>query len=197
MIVWLNRLKFLIVSHHLAKFCGHRACGSSDTTNEDIIVLVCHVISQDHVIKGWFDFISRSPSRKVTILPSLVAISNVVMEMILVCHVISGRPRDRRVMWLNRQKRIMVNYYPAKFGENRQCGSADMILVCRVIKWWCDFIGRSLSRQVTIPTSFIAIGILWLWRYSGFILSRGLARPRDQRVMWISGRSHQGKLSSC
>ena len=45
-------LKFLIVSQHFAKFCDHRPCGTSDSINEDIMILVCHVISQDHVIKG-------------------------------------------------------------------------------------------------------------------------------------------------
>ena len=28
-----------------------------------IIILVCHVVLQDHVIKGSFDFMGRSPSR--------------------------------------------------------------------------------------------------------------------------------------
>ena len=32
--------------HQLAKFGGHRHCGSGD-----IMVLVCQVISQDHMIK--------------------------------------------------------------------------------------------------------------------------------------------------
>ena len=35
------------VSYHLAKFGGHWHSGSGD-----IIILVCHVISQDHVTKG-------------------------------------------------------------------------------------------------------------------------------------------------
>ena len=35
------------ISDHLNKLGGHRNCRSGD-----IIVLVCHVISQDHVIEG-------------------------------------------------------------------------------------------------------------------------------------------------
>ena len=35
-----------MVSYHPAKFSGYRRCGSGDK-----IILVCHVISQDHVIK--------------------------------------------------------------------------------------------------------------------------------------------------
>ena len=33
----------LMVSHHPAKFSGQRHCGS-----EDIMILVCHMIQQDH-----------------------------------------------------------------------------------------------------------------------------------------------------
>ena len=44
------------------------------------MVLVCHVISQDHVIKGLYDFEDSSLSREVIILPSLVAIETVVVE---------------------------------------------------------------------------------------------------------------------
>ena len=35
------------LSYHLAKFGSHRHCGSGD-----IMILVYHVISQDHKIKG-------------------------------------------------------------------------------------------------------------------------------------------------
>ena len=44
------------VSRHSARFGGHRHCGSGDR-----LVLVCHVISENHVIKGSCDFKSRSP----------------------------------------------------------------------------------------------------------------------------------------
>ena len=46
------------VNYHLAKFGDHRHCGS-----EDIMILVCHMILQDHVIKGSRDFKGMSPSR--------------------------------------------------------------------------------------------------------------------------------------
>ena len=45
------------------------------------MLLVCHVISQDHVVKGSGDFTSGIPSWKVTTLPSLVAIDIVVEEI--------------------------------------------------------------------------------------------------------------------
>ena len=46
------------LGYHLVKFGDH---GQSDS--DDIAVLLCHVISQDYVIKGSLDFISRSLSR--------------------------------------------------------------------------------------------------------------------------------------
>ena len=41
-----------------AKFNGYRQCGS-----EDIMILVCHKILQDEVIKGSCDFICKTQSR--------------------------------------------------------------------------------------------------------------------------------------
>ena len=46
------------VSYHSAKFGGHRHYG-----NGDILVLVCHITSQDHVIKASCDFMGKGPSR--------------------------------------------------------------------------------------------------------------------------------------
>ena len=45
-----------------------------------MLVLVCHVILQDHVIKQSCDFLGRSPSKPVTILQNLVAIATLVVE---------------------------------------------------------------------------------------------------------------------
>ena len=71
------------VSHYPTKSGGHRR-GDSD----NVMVLVCHVISLDNVIKRSCGFMSRSPSKQVTILQSVVAIATLVVEF-LVCHVIS------------------------------------------------------------------------------------------------------------
>ena len=43
----------LKVNHHSAKFDGHRHCGSGN-----IMALVHHVISQDHVIKHSCDYMA-------------------------------------------------------------------------------------------------------------------------------------------
>ena len=54
------------------------------------MVLVCHVILQDHVIKGSCDFTGRSPSRLVSILSRLVTITILVVEIMdLGCHLVS------------------------------------------------------------------------------------------------------------
>ena len=65
-----------MVSHIDAKFGDHRHCGSRDIT-----VLVCCIISQDHVIKKQANVVRRSPLRLVTIAPSLVNIETVVVEV--------------------------------------------------------------------------------------------------------------------
>ena len=63
MVIWLDWLEPLKLRHHRAKFYG------------DIMFLVCHVISQDHVIK------ESSNIMGITILPSFLAIDIVVVEI--------------------------------------------------------------------------------------------------------------------
>ena len=41
--------------------------------------LICHLISEDHVIKGSCVLLSCSPSQQFTILPGLVAIGTLVV----------------------------------------------------------------------------------------------------------------------
>ena len=62
--------------YHSANFGCHRHC-----SNRDMMVFVCHVTSQDHMIKALYDFMIRSLSRYITILASLVAIDTVVVEI--------------------------------------------------------------------------------------------------------------------
>ena len=45
------------------------------------MVSVFSVILQDHVIKGLSVFKGRSPSKSITILPSLVAIGTLIVEL--------------------------------------------------------------------------------------------------------------------
>ena len=62
--------------HHSAKFGGHKQCGNKDT-----IVLVCSMISQDHLIKDSFDFVCENHSKQVIILLSLLSIGNAAVEI--------------------------------------------------------------------------------------------------------------------
>ena len=62
------------MSQHSTNFGVHRNCSIGD-----IMVLVCHIISQNHLIKVSFDFMRRSPSRQVSILQKLVAITTLVV----------------------------------------------------------------------------------------------------------------------
>ena len=57
MVICLYGYKAVKEHHHCAKFCGHRYCGVGD-----IIILVCHVILQDHVTKGWSNIVGRRTS---------------------------------------------------------------------------------------------------------------------------------------
>ena len=52
--MWLCGLKLIKLSHHLATFCGHKHCSSGDT-----MLLVCHMISQNHIILWLFDFMGK------------------------------------------------------------------------------------------------------------------------------------------
>ena len=56
--------------HHPNEFSGHRP-----TSSGEIIVLECHVN------KGSCDFMVRSPSRYITILPSFLVIGLLVVEI--------------------------------------------------------------------------------------------------------------------
>ena len=72
------------MSYHLAKFGGHRLSYSRDITG-----LILHVTLQDHVIKSLYEFMEGSFSLYISTLPNLVAAGIVLVDMILVCHVIS------------------------------------------------------------------------------------------------------------
>ena len=74
--MWLYEWEPHKVSQYPGKFSGHRHCDSGD-----IMALVCHMTSQDHVIEVSSDFMGRSPGRWDTFLPKLVTIDTVVVEI--------------------------------------------------------------------------------------------------------------------
>ena len=138
-----------MASHQLYKFGGHRHCGSRDT-----MILGCHVISKDHVIKGSLTWWARAHQGKL--LSCQVLWPQALWkwrynDSSLPCDL--TKPQNQRVMWLYGEKPIQENYNFVKFGGHRHCASEDiMILVCHmilqdhVIKGSCDFIDRSPSR---------------------------------------------------
>ena len=129
------------------------------TLGGNMMVSVCHVTLQGHLIKPLNDFMVRSPSTYVTIVPSLLAISSVVVNILY------SLSRDQSVMWLydghnhscNRdimgffvtwpckttwsklcmtlwKEPLKVSHHPTKFGGHRHCGKEDkMILVYHII----------------------------------------------------------------
>ena len=70
---------------------GHKHCESGD------MILVYHVISKYHMTKGQSNIISISPSRLVTILPSLVAIDTWQWRYDFSLSRDLGRPHDQKV----------------------------------------------------------------------------------------------------
>ena len=51
--MWLHGLELLKVSHAPTKFFAYKYCGGGD-----IMVLVCHMIFQDQMMKQSFDFVT-------------------------------------------------------------------------------------------------------------------------------------------
>ena len=76
MVMWLYGYKSLGEIYYSALFCGHKHCG-----NRDKMFLVCQVISQDHMTKGWSNIMGGSLSWQVTSLPTFVPIGTVVVEI--------------------------------------------------------------------------------------------------------------------
>ena len=65
----------MMINYCPAKFNGHAHCGSKDMT------LMCHVMLQDHVIKGSCDFMGKNQSRQVSIVPCFAAIATLIVEI--------------------------------------------------------------------------------------------------------------------
>ena len=66
----------LKVCHRLGKSCEHWNYDSWD-----IVFLICHVTSREHMFKRLCEFMGGIPSRKVTTFSCLVAIGLVQVEI--------------------------------------------------------------------------------------------------------------------
>ena len=86
----------LQISHHSNKFRGYRHCAS-----DDVLVLACHVILQDRMIKGSCDFMSSSPLQPIKVSyhrakfgshnhSGIGVIRDLVCHVILQGHVVKG-----------------------------------------------------------------------------------------------------------
>ena len=82
-----------LVYHHPTKFAGRIHCGGVNIT-----VLVCQVISEDHMMKGSCDFISKDPSRSVKFGGHRYSDSGDIM--IFVCHVLCKTTSSKCFMTL-------------------------------------------------------------------------------------------------
>ena len=56
-VIWPDEKELIKVSYWSAKLGGHMNCG-----NEDIMVFVCHMVSRDHVIKAYCEFMGGCSS---------------------------------------------------------------------------------------------------------------------------------------
>ena len=81
------------------------------------------------------------------------------------------------------------SHHLAKFGVNWS-GASRVItyLICHKNTWLKDYM-RLWDGAPPPPCQVYWRYALWSWRCNGFSLSRDLARPRDQRVCDIMGRS--------
>ena len=65
----------LIISHHLTNFSGHGSHGSADNAAK-----IFYRTLQDHMIKGFVDFVEGSSSLHIPTLPKFLAIDIVLMD---------------------------------------------------------------------------------------------------------------------
>ena len=65
----------------------------------------------------WWTNLGRNSSRQLASWPSLVAISNVVVEICVISYDFLDRTPSK------------VNYHIAKFGGHKHCGIADIIIL--------------------------------------------------------------------
>ena len=68
--------ELLKISHHLGKSCRHRHYDKGD-----IMFLICHVVSNEHMLKGLHEFLCGGPSQRVTTFPFLIATGLVQVEI--------------------------------------------------------------------------------------------------------------------
>ena len=111
--VGLYKWNILTVSYLLAKFNGHRPCGS-----RDIRELIFHMTLQDHVIKEPSDFMEGSSSLCAPILLSLVVMGVVVAEK---CHFYKYSSKRSTLNNIHREKLTYSIQYKNLLKQNLGC----------------------------------------------------------------------------
>lgn len=146
MVMWLNGWKPLILSHHAANFGGFKYCGSGDNT-----FLICHKISQCHIVKGSFNppksgchrhcgtgnafNLSRDVrpcDRKVMWLYGWELLIISLSHGLLICHRTShDHVVVKGVFFYSGWKSLIVSPNLTNSGDVRPCSSGDIIdLIC-------------------------------------------------------------------
>ena len=160
MVMWLNGWKPLILSHHAANFGGFKYCGSGDNT-----FLICHKISQCHIVKGSFNPPKSGCHRHCGTGNAF----NLSRD-----HV---RPCDRKVMWLYGWELLIISLSHGLLICHRT--SHDHVVVKGVFFLFWVKVPHSKSK----PYQFWWRKALQQWRYNRFNLLHDLPRLHDQRVI--------------
>ena len=109
--------KLLKVSHHPIKFGGHTHCYIGD-----IMILVCCMISQDHIIRGSCAFIGSGPLTWIIIVSRMVAIDALIVEICFcLTHGLVGL-HDQSVKLLYDLEPLKGSHHNTIFGGHRHCG---------------------------------------------------------------------------
>ena len=144
--------------------------------------LICHVTSHDRFIEGSCEFMGESSLSYVTTLIVLVTISNVIMEIILTCHMTSHE-QVSRVMWIYCWKPLTENHYLPMTGGHWSSVSGDIkLLICHVTSQNHVIEGSSnLSENSSwyVTTLLTLVSHRYCSCRNVFSLSRDQARPRD------------------
>ena len=99
--------ELLKVCPHLSKSCEHRHYNSGD-----IVFLICHVTSCEHMCKGLCDLMGGIPSWRVTNFPYLVTIGLMQVEIQSISREIA-KPRDWRILKIFDWKLFMHGVSPS------------------------------------------------------------------------------------
>ena len=130
----------------------------------NIMVFICHVTLQDHVIKALNDFMVRIPSRYATIMPKFGVGHSHCDSRDKFQFVTSSRKITISKRYLSGFQPVRVSYHSNNFDGHRQSGGRDIIMVFvtlqdHVIKGSSDFMQEPIKAS-SILQSLVAINTL-------------------------------------